>query len=610
MKKLFLCLFLCGFLIISFSQDVPTTNYEVLLQQYRAAEYTYQQAEKTSQQSADGGMSERARQLYEQALTGFQDLLSSSETTQSDSLLFCIYLRSGNIYYKLYEKKDDVLFYYKKAEEIPDSYTYFLNENLKYYKQFRSIAFSYGLQLKRTGDQLASTGRYYEAIQQYHQAILQYDSIFTNSDVYSNPRQFTNDVPFTYLYAALIAKADAFIHLRPGAKNIKALNAAGSAYQSALGLAELIFQKNNSHEIFSLLDDISSTLGNRPINIYMELFELTRQKDYQEEAYRFDQRMRLIKLFVRNSIDPKRDPSIPSIASLQELIDKRTAIVSYSVTESELSIFVITSDNVNYQVEPLYGNFLKDIDQFRNSLAGDSGLKYEPTLSMRLYQKLIFPIEKKLKNITRLIIVPDHLMNYVTFEALQRDSKTYLLEKYSVQYQYSTAFLGKNIKRSHKHKQSVYASYPDYNNLSSFIDSIDQLRLDTAQVVIFTSTSKPYFLNNTALVFSEALSLAGCPNMITSFWQSNDAVSLFVKNRLQEYLDEGYSRDKALQLARLDLLRSNEVDYSQKTPANWANMVLIGEYEPLYHPTPWLLIAIIASVIAAVVWVVTVKSNY
>ena len=83
---------------------------------------------------------------------------------------------------------------------------------------------------------------------------------------------------------------------------------------------------------------------------------------------------------------------------------------------------------------------------------------------------------------------------------------------------------------------------------------------------------------------SRAFSFAGCPNMITSLWKATDKTTAFITRQLHIYLDKGYSRDIALQKAKTDLLNSNEISPTLKTPNYWAHLVFIGNYEPARRP--------------------------
>ena len=86
---------------------------------------------------------------------------------------------------------------------------------------------------------------------------------------------------------------------------------------------------------------------------------------------------------------------------------------------------------------------------------------------------------------------------------------------------------------------------------------------------------------------SRAFAYAGCPNIITSLWKANDKTTSFITKRLYYYLNKNYSKDKALQKAKLDLLHSDEIDPRLKNPAYWAHLVFIGNYEPATEQHHW-----------------------
>ncbi|MBS1575532.1 MAG: CHAT domain-containing protein, partial [Bacteroidetes bacterium] len=78
---------------------------------------------------------------------------------------------------------------------------------------------------------------------------------------------------------------------------------------------------------------------------------------------------------------------------------------------------------------------------------------------------------------------------------------------------------------------------------------------------------------------SRAFTYAGCRNMISSLWKAEDITTSFILQRLYNYLDKGYTRDKALQQAKIDLLNSDKIEDRFKTPSYWAHLVLIDTYE-------------------------------
>ena len=86
---------------------------------------------------------------------------------------------------------------------------------------------------------------------------------------------------------------------------------------------------------------------------------------------------------------------------------------------------------------------------------------------------------------------------------------------------------------------------------------------------------------------TRAFSYAGCPNIITSLWKAADKTTAFITRRLYFYLEKGYNKNRSLQLAKLDLLNSNEIPPSLKTPNYWAHLVFIGNYEPSPKSFHW-----------------------
>lgn len=425
---------------------------------------------------------------------------------------------------------------------------------------------SSGLLLAYQGGQLAEAGRYYEAIQKYHQAILQFHPDFTDASIYKNPETFADSVSYASLFDVLTAKANAFEHLSAGKKNIKALKGALNAYQSASLLTAFVEKTFDSEEARLFLRRTRYNAENGPLKVNLELFELTEKKSYLDDAYLLDQENKISNFF---SADLQKNiiEAIPSIAAVQQLIDRRTAVLSFHLSGNELISLIITRNKAGYHIEPVDQVFFQSLDSFRLSVARINQ-HYNPLSAMELYKSLILPLHEKLTDVKRMIIIPDEQLRYLPFEALQKSDNQYLLEEYTIQYQYTTGLLGKDVKREKK---------------SGTILMLDSM------------------LTSDSLLHK---------NRIVTLWKGEDTTSGFIKKQLFKYLDEGYSRDQALQKARFDLVKDDEIDPRYKTPAHWAQFAYIGQYEPPYTPTPWLLIAVICSVVVAIAWVITIKSNF
>lgn len=101
---------------------------------------------------------------------------------------------------------------------------------------------------------------------------------------------------------------------------------------------------------------------------------------------------------------------------------------------------------------------------------------------------------------------------------------------------------------------------------------------------------------------ARAFAYAGCPNIVTTLWKADDRATADITIRLHAYLKKGYAKDEALRQAKLDYLTS-DVDSRLKAPYYWANLVFIGNNEPVY-PAPlsyvWVVLGVITLVTVAI----------
>ena len=99
---------------------------------------------------------------------------------------------------------------------------------------------------------------------------------------------------------------------------------------------------------------------------------------------------------------------------------------------------------------------------------------------------------------------------------------------------------------------------------------------------------------------SRAFAYAGCPNIITSLWRAEDKATAFLIQRLYTYMGNGYTKDIALQQAKIDWLTSTEIAPRFKTPGYWAHLLFIGNYQPQQEGRSWwrLVMAVAAIVLA------------
>ncbi|MBL0232644.1 MAG: CHAT domain-containing protein [Chitinophagaceae bacterium] len=135
---------------------------------------------------------------------------------------------------------------------------------------------------------------------------------------------------------------------------------------------------------------------------------------------------------------------IPSIHDLQGNLDNKTAILSYHLSETALVILLIEGNKFDYKYVPIDSGFLTELSSFQRNLNQvDNGSRYEGHgKALYLFNKLIRPVISELSQTKRLIIIPDDELSYLPFEALEDDHGNYLLQLFSVQYQYASSVIG------------------------------------------------------------------------------------------------------------------------------------------------------------------------
>lgn len=144
----------------------------------------------------------------------------------------------------------------------------------------------------------------------------------------------------------------------------------------------------------------------------------------------------------------KYSKTTASVADLQQLLDKKTALINYMVSDSLIHIFTITTNDVQVKTTPKPHNFDVKTTLLYNSFSTiDENNEYYnvyTNLAHEFYTG-IFPqnIDKKIDN---LVIIPDAQLNRLPFELLlttpvasgtSYDEMPYLLHDYIISYTYS-----------------------------------------------------------------------------------------------------------------------------------------------------------------------------
>jgi CHAT domain-containing protein len=145
----------------------------------------------------------------------------------------------------------------------------------------------------------------------------------------------------------------------------------------------------------------------------------------------------------------KYNTKTTTVKSIQELLDNKTAMISYVVGGSTVTIFTLTKSNFGVQTVPIIKNLNDSITWFRYGLTKTSSRmqEYYRRIGFLLYQQL-FPESATIdKNIENLIIIPDGVLATIPYESLLTSNYTgdiddyksypFLIKKYNISYSYS-----------------------------------------------------------------------------------------------------------------------------------------------------------------------------
>ncbi len=192
----------------------------------------------------------------------------------------------------------------------------------------------------------------------------------------------------------------------------------------------------------------------------------------------------------------KYNSSSPSINQVQNLIDNKTAIVSYFIddskrNESRLYTYTITKKSFKIIDKALPADYDRSITGLRNGLFYMGEEVYIPT-ARNLY-KLFIPARIP-RSISELVVLPTGRMSVIPFEVLlTKDVKDigtpyaslpYLLRKYSIRYEFSAGLLLQKKSKSSTLTSALLCApvtFPEKDNLNDLpgtreeVNTINQL---------------------------------------------------------------------------------------------------------------------------------------
>jgi CHAT domain-containing protein len=133
------------------------------------------------------------------------------------------------------------------------------------------------------------------------------------------------------------------------------------------------------------------------------------------------------------------------------------------------------------------------------------------------------------------------------------------------------------------HDRAFIAFFPEGDEeFRLFYDELYSLDLHNTQLVFLSAcdTHSGNILNSEGLIsLSRAFAYAGCANIVGSFWKAEDKVVAYLSDRFYTHLEKGVAMARALQLAKVDLLKDPSMaQYNH--PFFWGSLVFIGGISP------------------------------
>ncbi len=154
-----------------------------------------------------------------------------------------------------------------------------------------------------------------------------------------------------------------------------------------------------------------------------------------------------------------------TVEMLQSVLDNKSAIRTYFVGDSLISIFTITKDKIVMEKSIKIEGFDLQIYGFRKLITSNTQTDLKDYISNAYkYYQTLFPNPLP-DNINQLVIIPDGNLGLIPFEALFTEPYTgkiinfdqypYLIKKYNISYNYSTDLFFKQLK---KQKETKWAN--------------------------------------------------------------------------------------------------------------------------------------------------------
>jgi len=210
---------------------------------------------------------------------------------------------------------------------------------------------------------------------------------------------------------------------------------------------------------------------------------ILQEKQLQTLTVLYNQRDELVNTMERNYpayYQAKYNFKVSGIKEIQKILKQDQVILEYQLLNTEMIIFIITSNSFDIYYQLIDQNFPLEIMKLRKAISIDPSQENSSDLfssfvgsSQYLYSKLIQPVYHLIKN-KRLIIIPHNDLTQIPFEVLISESPSedqhvnyrklnYLINEFPIIYAYSANLLLDEGRQKKKYGRGTALFLPEYS---------------------------------------------------------------------------------------------------------------------------------------------------
>jgi len=244
-----------------------------------------------------------------------------------------------------------------------------------------------------------------------------------------------------------------------------------------------------------------------------------------------------------------------TIADIQRLLDKKTAMISYSVGDTTITVFTISNKSVDMQQIALTVNFAADITLFRNALTLPNSSRFNQYFKTMAYDfyELLFPKNLEIE-IENLIIIPDAYLSSIPFETFlyqKVDNNTpfhllpYLVQKYNISYSYSATLFQKTFPKENTENVEV-TSLEDWLAFAPVADE-NAAGMSLATRVLSEKMTSPEDTLQTRNMHSIFSALPGTRTEVNNILELYDSKNMAAQIHINQSANESFIKSGILE---------------------------------------------------------------